>query len=260
MPGKTATEETETGSGGEGRGIRRLTRPVFAHIVTDPESYAGLRTINVGDSATKRSAKEVQLTARRLARGYPGTQHTAVVVEEESGETVAFATIRRNPMMERFVPEVDITAFGRDVDYRGVRLRDGSTSCGEIAVIAALDAIALAFDGLPMPQVWARVLPDNDASHAIFDRLGFLRYEALRHPTTRADVILKEDQNVRIMHSVTSLPPWPLDPDVYVPPDTPNAPFLIPLDHTKRFPDPPALARNSPCWCGSGKKYKKCCM
>ena len=25
-------------------------------------------------------------------------------------------------------------------------------------------------------------------------------------------------------------------------------------------PAPPKVGRNEPCWCGSGKKYKKCCF
>lgn len=25
-------------------------------------------------------------------------------------------------------------------------------------------------------------------------------------------------------------------------------------------PLPPKIGRNEPCWCGSGKKYKKCCF
>lgn len=26
------------------------------------------------------------------------------------------------------------------------------------------------------------------------------------------------------------------------------------------MPDEPEPGRNDPCWCGSGKKYKKCCL
>jgi uncharacterized protein YecA (UPF0149 family) len=30
-------------------------------------------------------------------------------------------------------------------------------------------------------------------------------------------------------------------------------------DHVKPFNAPPKIGRNSPCPCGSGKKYKRCC-
>ncbi|MGA2454262.1 MAG: SEC-C domain-containing protein [Solirubrobacteraceae bacterium] len=237
------------------RGIRRLTGPVHARIVTDPEHYDGLRTINVGDPRSSRSAREVQTTARRLWSGYPGTEHTPVVVEAESGETIAFATIRRKPLGVE--PRVDITAFGRDVAYRGVKLRDGVTSCGEIAVIAALDAIALAFGEL-MPRVWARVLPDNTASHRIFGNLNFI-LKGPWYESAGPNRVIVEDQLIQLLPAEEPLP-WPLDPDVYVPPERPSTPFLIPLDPTKQFPSPPALGRNDLCWCGSGQKHKKCCL
>ena len=239
------------------RGVRRLTRPVYADIITDPESYEGFDTIRVGHAATSRCVREVQTTARRLAAGIPETEHTAVVVEEESGEMVSFCTIRRNPMLEQFYPEVDITAFGRDLAYRGVRLRDGTTTTGEIAIIAALDAIALSFEGANSPEVWARVLTDNTSSHAIFDRLQFLHLKGLVHPGPVPGVFLREDQELRIQHANKPLR-WLLDPEVYVPPEKPSGSFLVPVDHTKQFPSL-QLGRNDLCICGSGKKWKRCC-
>jgi SEC-C motif len=241
-----------------GRGARCLLRPVRARIITDPTTYAGFGTIVVGDAATSRSAREVQKTARLLSIGFRETDHTAVVVEEESGEPIAFATVRRSPFPhEQFYPEVDITSFGRSVAYKEVRLRDGRTSCGDIAVIAALDVIALAFEGLPMPEVWARVLADNVGSHAIFDRLGFLHLGGLVHAMPQLNLVAQEDQYVRKQNATTP-PPWPLDAEVYVPPGRPAEPFLEPMDHN----NPPTMfrmARNDPCICGSGKKWKTCC-
>jgi hypothetical protein len=244
------------------RGVRRLLRPAYARIITGPANYDGFATIRVGDAATKRSVREVQTTARLLGRGFRETDHTAVVVEQESGELIAFATIRRSPFpVEQFFPEVDITAFGRDVAYKDVRLRDGKTSGGEIAVIAALDAIDLAFEGSPSPEVWARVLPQNTGSHAIFDRLQFLCIKPLaRGPVQIAPgrlALVREDQEVRIQHANKPLG-WLLDPEVYVPPVRPAEPFLAPMDHT----NPPTkftMGRNEPCICDSGRKWKKCC-
>jgi len=54
--------------------------------------------------------------------------------------------------------------------------------------------------------------------------------------------------------------PYPLPGDVYVPPEKPSDEFLFPLEPDMHFPNPPALGRNEPCWCGSGKTYKKCCL
>jgi hypothetical protein len=242
-------------------GVRRLSRPVYARIITEPAKYEAFATIRVGDAATKRSVREVQTAARLLARGFRETDHTPVVVEEETGELIAFATIRRSHFpVERFYPEVDITAFGRDVAYKDVRLRDGRTTAGEIAVIAALDAIDVAFQGSSSPEVWARVLPSNAGSHAIFDRLQFLRIKGLTRPAQIAPgklALVQEDQEVRIQHANKPLH-WLFDREVYVPPENGAGWVLAPVDHAnppKRF----AMGRNEPCICDSGLKWKQCC-
>jgi hypothetical protein len=241
-------------------GVRRLQRPVHARIINHPATYPGFGTIVVGDATRSRSVREVQTTARLLSMGFRETDHTAVVVEEESGELIAFATVRRSPFpKEQFYPEVDITAFGRDIAYKEVRLRDGRATCGEIAVIAALDTIALAFEEMPSPEVFARALRENDGSHAIFDRLQFLHLKPLRHPAKLSGklVVAVEDQDLRIQHANKPLR-WLLDPDVYIPPEKPAEPFLLPMDHA----NPPTrftMGRNDACICGSGKKWKKCC-
>jgi hypothetical protein len=107
-------------------------------------------------------------------------------------------------------------------------------------VIAALDVIALAFEGQPSPEVFARVLRGNEGSHAIFDRL-----QALRLPPLRRGVIVRgelqlavEDQELRIWHANKPLE-WRFDPGVYVPPEKPAEPFLTPMDHA----NPLALSR-----------------
>ena len=33
-----------------------------------------------------------------------------------------------------------------------------------------------------------------------------------------------------------------------------------PSERNAMYWDKPKLGRNDACWCGSGKKYKKCCM
>jgi RimJ/RimL family protein N-acetyltransferase len=243
--------------------VRRLTRPVYARIITDPESYEGFSRINVGDPAISRSAREVTQTARRLWQGYPETLHTPVVIEEESGELISFATIRRKPFgVEQFCPVVDITAIGRDVAYGGVLLRDGRTSCGEAALIAALEAVGLAFDGEQKPRVWARLLRDNDPSHRIFENLNFRLCPPWQHPIEVAPgqvILASEDQVIRRLPYGEPLP-YPLDADAYIPPEKPEGEFLFPLERGMHFSNPPALGRNDPCPCGSGKKYKKCCL
>jgi len=35
---------------------------------------------------------------------------------------------------------------------------------------------------------------------------------------------------------------------------------MFPSRQTAGGPPASGLGRNEPCWCGSGKKYKKCCL
>jgi hypothetical protein len=147
-----------------GLGIRRLTGPVRARILDDPASYEQFANFRCGDPETSRSAREVNLTARRLGAGEAALPHVPVVVEDESGELVAFCTIYRCPQ-RHLVAEAYITAMGRSEEFRGSYLRDGVTTPGMIALIAGLDMVAIAWQGRPMPQVWARVLRGNKRSH-----------------------------------------------------------------------------------------------
>jgi RimJ/RimL family protein N-acetyltransferase len=257
---------------GAGRGIRRLTAPVRARILEDPGSYEQLANFMCGDEH-ERSAAEVHVTARRLAAGEAPLAQVPVVLEEQSGELIAFCSVHRYPQ-RHLVPEAYITAFGRSSAYRGCRLRDGVTTPGLAVLIAALEMIALGWEGRPMPQVWARVLRGNEPSHALFDRLGFLNLGEIIVARSSARVV-REDQQVRLLPACVPLPP-PLDPDVYLPPVAPRRPVLpAPPAQSVLVPGSPRTAsvtaalsgimresvaggRNEPCWCGSGRKLKKC--
>jgi SEC-C motif/Acetyltransferase (GNAT) domain len=253
------TTRATTQPGAAGRGIRRLTGPVHARIVSHPASCPGFATIHVGDTTKSRSAREVQTTARLLALDLPETEHTPVAIEDDAGKLIGFITLRRKAFEEKHCPEIDITAYGRDLSCRGLYLRDGKTTVGEAVVIAGLEAVALAFEHQPMPRVWARVLSDNASSHRILEKLNFTLRPPFSHPleTQAGNFVIQEDQPVRVRPYTTPLP-WPLDPEVYVPPEKPRTPFLVPLEENKHFPLP-GLGRNDLCICGSGRKYKKCC-
>jgi hypothetical protein len=254
-----------------GRGIRRLTAPVRARILEDPAAYEQLARFDCGDG---RSAAEVHFTAGRLASGEATLPQVPVVLEEQSGELIAFCSIYRYPQ-RHLVPEAYINAFGCEEAYRGYRLRDGVTTPGFAVLTAALEMIAIAWEGLPMPQVWARVLSGNRPSCALFDRLGFLNLGAIIVARS-SERLLREDQQVRLLPSGTPLPPM-LDPEVYVGPAAPRRPVLpAPAPLATIVPGSPSTAsvtaeladvtasqaqaqgRNEPCWCGSGRKLKKC--
>jgi hypothetical protein len=155
---------------------------------------------------------------------------------------------------------LDSCSGGLSVDYRDTPVYEHERTVAQC--LAALDAIALAFDGEQKPRVWARLLPDNEPSHRIFENLNFRLCPPWQHPIEIAPgqlALIQEDQVIRRLPYGEPLP-YPLSREVYVPPETPKDEFLFPLEQDMHFPNPPALGRNEPCWCGSGKKYKKCCL
>jgi uncharacterized protein YecA (UPF0149 family) len=109
-----------------------------------------------------------------------------------------------------------------------------------------LDMLALHYGPANVPSVTARVLRGNGGSRNIFTQADFA---AVPPAAPSAD-----PQTVYQRPSRIPLPPS-LDPSVYVPPSCRPA---------RRFVSRPVagdcleLGRNDPCWCGSGKKLKKC--
>jgi hypothetical protein len=108
-----------------------------------------------------------------------------------------------------------------------------------------LDMLALHYGPANLPSVTARVLTGNAKSRNIFTQADFA-------PLPRS--ITGTEQIVYQRPPRIPLPPA-LDPSVYVPPTRPSVRRFVPRQTVGDSPEP---SRNGPCWCGSGKKLKKC--
>ncbi len=220
------------------RGVRRLTAPVHAHILDQekPRHYEAFMAFRCGDPASK-AVGEVQLTARRLYEGATELSQTPVVLEDSEHRMVGFCSVHTRPPggypgedPHLWIAERYIVAFGRDLRYRRRLLRDNTTWVGEAVIRAALDMIVLEAGAGPMPAVSALVRPLNKGSSRVLEGFGFES-----HPT-----VPLWGQN--LLWRKRGLPPPPeLDPDAYLPPQAPVR-----------------IGRNDPCWCGSGRKLKRC--
>ncbi|HXR28918.1 MAG TPA: SEC-C metal-binding domain-containing protein [Solirubrobacteraceae bacterium] len=228
---------TPTDAVSGGRGVRRLTGPVFAYVLEGekPLRYAGFKSFSCGDPALE-AVEEVQDTVRRLSEGNLRVTQTPVVVEDAAGALIGFCSVhtRSHPYpASPWIAERYVVAFGRDVQYYGYALRDGTTHVGEVLLRAGLDMIAGEAPGAPMPAVSALVRPENGDSRRVLQALGFDL-----HPATETGY----EQDLLWREPGRPLPPA-LGLEVYAPP---IAPAVRPR-------------RNDPCPCGSGRKYKKCC-
>jgi hypothetical protein len=81
-----------------------------------------------------------------------------------------FGLGRRN--RSEAVPD-DAGPSGIDLDYQGDVFTDQETRPGNALLEGALSVIEKAGLDRGMPYVWAKVLPDNDASSRLFDEHGF---------------------------------------------------------------------------------------
>jgi len=106
-----------------------------------------------------------------------------------------------------------------------------------------LDMLALHYGPANLPSVTARVLGGNVRSSRMFTEADFAPRP-----------ILSGDQIVYQRPSRIPLPPS-LDSSVYVPPRRPSVHRFVSRPTAS---DRPPLGRNEPCWCGSGKKLKRC--
>jgi hypothetical protein len=240
------------------RGIRRLIGPVRAHVLEDPSAYAKLTDLRCGDSRSEPAVQEVEQTAARLVRGATTMAQTPVVLEDESGHLLGYASVHRRPALgyedgrpRPWIADRYIVAFGRDRSYRDHRLRDNHTRIGELLLRAALDMIALEARGGPMPSVSALVRPENEASHRVLERLDFdhLPMDATGYA-----------QDLRWRDRGLALPP-PLPREVYIPPSPDAWPPASPQPHLRHASQPRLRSpgRNDPCPCGSRRKWKRCC-
>jgi hypothetical protein len=137
-----------------------------------------------------------------------------------------------------------VEAIVRHDDFRRAVLRDRSTSAGGAAARGVLDMLALQYGPANLPSVTTLVRVGNVGGHSLATQANFA-------PLPRA---LPSGLVLYRRPSRVPLPP-PLDPSVYVPPTRPSVRFFVSRPTTR---DSPGLGRNHPCWCGSGKKLKKC--
>jgi hypothetical protein len=183
----------------------------------------------------ERAVREVQQGVKGAYEGQ-SFQNRVVKVSEDGGGLIGVAVIcmTGDHSNRRLTREPYIGAIGRHDDYYRSVMSDNKTSVGAIVLRAAVDAVALEYEKRPMPEIWARVLVSNTSSQQIFTELGFDRLpkDAFNPPT---------EQVIRVRRADKPLPPE-LTTEMYLPPE----------------PPPPMRGRNDPCWCDSGKKYKKC--
>ena len=185
----------------------------------------------------RRAVHEVHVV---LDAVFAGKDHpTEVVVAYDDQDTPVSLAVVRMDGDEKLTREPYIETIARHDRFHRAVLRDRSTSAGGAAMRGVLDMLALHYGQANLPSVTARVLGGNGRSRSIFTQADFA---ALPRSIPSADV-----QIVYQRPSRTLLPPS-LDPSVYVPPCRLTRPSIrVPPD-----------GRNAPCWCGSGKKFKKC--
>ena len=116
--------------------------------------------------------------------------------------------------------------------------------------VRALDVLAQTFDALPLREGATPL--DNHVFielRCAIEELGGALTAAQQHKFAQADAPRR--------HFVAQLG-WDADgPGPYAPRALPGGRVVpaLPRPHT---PGQRKLGRNAPCWCGSGKKYKKC--
>jgi hypothetical protein len=167
-----------------------------------------------------------------------------VVASDDKDAPISLAVVRMDGD-EKLTGEPYIETIARHDHFRGAVLRDGSTSAGGAAMRGVLDMLALHYGPANLPSVTARVLGGNAKSRDIFTQADFA---ALPRSITSAEQIVYQRP------SGIPLPPAP-DPSAYLPPTRPSIRRYVPRPTAR---DSPELGRNDPCWCGSGKKLKRC--
>jgi hypothetical protein len=184
----------------------------------------------------RRAVDEVHVVLDGVFAGKDGPTEV-VVAYDDQGAPVSLAVVRMDGD-KKVTREPYIEAIARHDHFHRAVLRDRSTSAGGAAMRGVLDMLALHYGPASLPSVTARVLGGNGRSRSMFTQADFA---ALPRSIPSAD-----PQIVYQRPSRTLLPPS-LDPSVYVPPCHLTRPSIrVPPD-----------GRNAPCWCGSGKKFKK---
>ena len=168
-----------------------------------------------------------------------------VVAHDDQDAPISLAVVRMDgdAMLTR---EPYIEAIARHDQFRRAVLRDRSTSAAGAAMRGVLDMLALHYGPANLPSVTARVLGGNVKSRHIFTQADFA---PLPRPIPGSDPQIAYQRPPRI-----PLPPS-LDPSVYVAPKRRSVWRSVSRPTPSDSPEP---GRNGPCWCGSGKKLKKC--
>ena len=185
----------------------------------------------------RRAVHEVHVVVDALLVGRADPIEVVVAYDDQDAP-VSFAVVRMDGDT-KVTREPYIEAIARHDQFHRAVLSDCSTSAAGAAMRGVLDMLALHYGRGSLPSITARVLEGNVRSRSIFTRADFA---PLPRSNTSAD-----PQIVYQRPSRTPLPP-PLDPSVYVPPCHLARPSVR----------VPPGGRNAPCWCGNGKKFKRC--
>jgi hypothetical protein len=148
-----------------------------ARVLAQPKKFAPLRGFSCGRKGTPWE-KMVNEWSRDLYLGIQAHPQTVLVLEDAVGKLIGVCSFNPDPVPVRagkLMGEAQrIHMLGTDRLYHGMKLQDGSRP-GDVLLRGVLEHIGRVCDG-HMPYVWALVTPENDRSHALFDRHGFDRW------------------------------------------------------------------------------------
>ena len=151
--------------------IAEPLRPM--RVLSDQKKFVPLKAFSCGRQGN-RWERAVNNWVKRVARGDTADE-TVLVLEDDHHRLIGLCSIKPQPylLVDVFVGKDarEIHMLATDRLYRGVRLKDGSRP-GDVLLAGALEQIKRESGG-SLPCVSAVVAPDNDRSHALFDRHGF---------------------------------------------------------------------------------------
>jgi hypothetical protein len=188
--------------------------------------------------------------------GNPAPLH-GLIENEEADESVRDAAVNALVMLEHTgqMPRAEVVEYFRSL-LRGKLQRTPSF---------VWDGLVCAVADLPAPELLEEVrqaYAENLVDESVEDLEGIERDLAAPKPRSPQRHILITDAIAEMEHWACFgqedwAPPEPSEAQIPLP----QSPTPVSVDYVapKPYVREPKIARNEPCPCGSGKKYKKCC-
>jgi len=260
---------------------RPIEGPVHYHVTDIGGAKHFLAGFCSGDHRDDPDAEEVDLTAAALVAGgtrkrlvqLPGGltgvkttvmgPQTVIVLHDQRNDRLGFASIEIED------PQVDggtfINVYGREKRLKGRPLADGTTTIGDGIMRAVIEESTDATGDRDTPAIYALTRVTNGLSHAVLERFLFkLRdgeraTDGLGNEQSDATGPIYEYKFPSGSTLIRSDQLWRREAGLALP-NLPESVYVgrSPVEPAETAP-PPEMSRNSLCFCGSGKKYKKCC-